>query len=353
VALMAEVGRVRTFSIGFDEASHDELPYARLVADRFGTDHHEFVVRPDAAEVLPRLVHHYNEPFADASAVPTYYVSQITRQHVTVALSGDGGDENFAGYHNYAEVLAWTRRSTQVGPLAAAVGRGVAASLDRLPYQDGLARASRAVAMLTGSVPERFRLQGSIVKPREKAALYSQELHALVAGAEAHGAGSARELDEEGGDPLDWMMREDLARYLPDCLMTKVDVASMAHGLEVRSPLLDHAFVEFACGIPSALKFDGRRGKAVFRRAMAPLLPVEVLERRKMGFGLPVGRWLAGPLQPLLRETLLGERARRRGLFRPAFVRRMVDAHAEGRRDWSQRLWALLFLELWFREFID
>jgi asparagine synthase (glutamine-hydrolysing) len=352
VALMAEAGgRVRTFSIGFDEASHDELPFARLVADRFGTDHHEFVVRADAADVLPRLVHHYNEPFADPSAVPTYYVSKITREHVTVALSGDGGDENFAGYHNYAEVLAWGRRTTPPWRLAGALGRGVAASIDRLPYQDGLDRASRAVTMLTGTVADQFGLQGSIFKPREKTEAYSREFRGLIAAA---GAGDPQTAPEDvTDDALDWMMRQDLSRYLPDCLMTKVDIASMAHGLEVRSPLLDHTFVEFAARIPSSWKFDGTKGKLVFRRALAPLLPPEVLERRKAGFGLPVARWLAGPLNGLLRETVLGDRARRRGLFQPAFVRRMVEAHTEGRRDWSHRLWALLFLELWFREFID
>jgi asparagine synthase (glutamine-hydrolysing) len=349
VSLMAEAGRVRTFSIGFEEAAYDELPFARLVAQRYGTDHHEYVVRADAADVLPLLVHHYNEPFADPSAVPTYYVSKLTRAHVTVALSGDGGDENFAGYHNYAAVLAWAPAESLSWNWLRKMGPHVSAVVDRLPYQDGLARASRALAMLSGSIPERFRLQSSIFKPREKQEAYTREFLGLL----TDGESSVPVDDDAGGDPLGWMMRHDLAHYLPDCLMTKVDVASMANSLEVRAPLLDHTFVEFAATIPSALKFDGVRGKRIFTRAMEALVPTEILQRRKTGFGLPVGRWLAGPLNPMLRETLLGDRARRRNLFQPAFVKRMIDAHTEGRRDWSHRLWALLFLELWFHEFID
>jgi asparagine synthase (glutamine-hydrolysing) len=349
VALMAESGTapVRTFSIGFQEATHDELPYARQVAARFGTEHHEFVVKADAAEVLPKLVHHYNEPFADSSALPTYYVSKMTRAHVTVALSGDGGDESFAGYGNYAEVLDWDARASLPWRLCRRAAPALAAAYNRLPYQDTVARAGRALTMLSAPVDRRFELQTSIFKPLEKQAAYTRQFAALAQG------GSSRVFEALEGDPLAWMMRHDQQHYLPDCLMTKVDVASMANSLEVRSPLLDHEFVEFAATIPTRLKFADGRGKVILRRAMGPLLPPEVLERRKTGFGLPVAKWFAGPLQPMLRDTLLADRAVRRNLFQPAFVRHMIESHAAGRRDWSHRLWALLFLELWFREFID
>jgi asparagine synthase (glutamine-hydrolysing) len=349
VALMAESGRVKTFSIGFEEAGFDELPYARLVAQRYGTQHHEEVVRPDAAELLPKLVHHYNEPFADASALPTYCVSQMTRRHVTVALSGDGGDENFAGYENYALVMAWGRSDVIPAPVRRTAARAAGAVLDALPHTSTLARASRAFTMLAGDVPQRFQLQTSIFKPQEKAAAYTAAFRAAVQAQRSPVA-----LAWSGGmDALDWMMRHDQSFYLADCLNVKVDIAAMANSLEVRCPLLDHEFIEFTATIPSALKRDEQGGKRIFKRAVASLLPDEILTKKKTGFGLPVAKWFRHELAPLLRANLLDDRARSRGLFEPAFVQRIVDDHIAGARDWSSRLWALLFLEMWFREFID
>jgi len=351
VALMAEAssGAVKTFSIGFEEAGFDELPYARLVAERYGTDHHEMVVRPNAAELLPKLVHHYNEPFADSSALPTYCVAQLTREHVTVALSGDGGDENFAGYENYAAVLAWSRGDAIPGPVRRTAARTAGAVLDALPHTTTLARASRALTMFGGDVPQRFLLQSSILKPQEKAAAYTAQFRAAV---RAQQPAVAMEWSDDM-DPLDWMMRHDQSFYLADCLNVKVDIAAMANSLEVRCPLLDHKFIEFTSTIPSAMKRDERGGKQIFKRAVRNLVPAEVLTKRKTGFGLPVAAWFRGNLRPLLEATLLDERAMKRGLFETSFVARMVADHAAGRRDWSARLWALLFLELWFREFID
>jgi asparagine synthase (glutamine-hydrolysing) len=351
VALMAhESGApVKTFSLGFDEEGFDELPYARLVAQLYGTDHHEMVVKPDAAAVLPLLVHHYNEPFADSSAVPTYYVSKMAREHVTVALSGDGGDENFAGYENYRVVGEWSRGDVVPAVIRQPVGRTITAVLDALPRTTSLGKASRAVSMLAGSVPERFALQTAIFKPLEKEAAYTARFRALI-GKEP--CLVTIPWDEEM-DPLDWMMRQDQSFYLSDCLMTKTDIASMAVSLEVRCPLLDHTFVEFASSIPSSMKRDAAGGKGIFKRAIRHLLPPEILDKKKTGFGMPVAKWMRTDLLPMLRENLLDSRAEARGLFEPAFVRRMVDEHVSGRRDWSSRLWALLFLELWFRQFID
>jgi asparagine synthase (glutamine-hydrolysing) len=351
VAMMAEAGSapVKTFSIGFEEAGFDELPYARLVAERYGTDHHEMIVRPNAAELLPKLVHHYNEPFADSSALPTYCVAQMTRQHVTVALSGDGGDENFAGYENYAVVMAWSRGDAIPGPVRRTAARTAGAVLDALPHTTTLARASRALSMLAADVPRRFLLQTSILKPQEKAAAYTAQFRA-IAGAQRSPV--ALEWSDDM-DPLDWMMRHDQSFYLADCLNVKVDIAAMANSLEVRCPLLDHEFIEFTATIPSAMKRDGQGGKRIFKRAVAPLLPPEILTKKKSGFSLPVARWFRNELAPLLQANLLDEKAQRRGLFQPEFIRRMVGEHIAGTRDWSSRLWALLFLELWFREFID
>ncbi|HYO75735.1 MAG TPA: asparagine synthase (glutamine-hydrolyzing) [Thermoanaerobaculia bacterium] len=352
VAMMAEVtsGPVRTFSIGFDEASHNELPFAKLVAERYATEHHEIVVHPNAAEVLPHLVTHYGEPFADSSALPTYYVSKATREHVTVALSGDGGDESFAGYQNYATVQAWGRADAIPSPLRTLTSRTVTAVLDRLPYTNTTARVSRAFTMLAGTLPERFRLQSTILKPHERAAAYTDAFRARLTSKQ----GSPIELEwNEQMDALDWMMRHDQHFYLADCLMVKTDVASMANSLEVRCPLLDQELVEFAATIPSRMKRTPLGGKEIFKRAVRDLLPPQILTKPKTGFAMPVASWFRGELAPLLEAYLLDDRARKRGLFDPSFVRRLVTEHVAGRRDWSSRLWALLCLEMWFRQFID
>ena len=354
VALMSREGgaRVKTFSIGFEDADFNELAYARMVAERYDTDHHEFVVRADAVDVLPKLVHFYGEPFADSSAVPTYYVSKMARSHVTVALSGDGGDETFAGYENYRAVAKWERYDAVPYRIRRAVAQGATSLLERLPFSAPASRASRGARMWAGPVPERFRLQTAIFKPEEKQAAYTPEFRARLAAPDAASAVVDLEWDEDM-DAVDWMMRHDQQFYLPDCLMVKTDIASMAHGLEVRCPLLDHTLVEFAATIPSALKQDAGGGKRILKDTVRDLLPAPILARRKTGFGMPLARWLREDLAELVRETLLDARAQQRGLFMPSFVLRLVDEHQSGRRDWSARLWALVFLELWFREFID
>lgn len=290
VALMARASDqpVKTFSIGFEEQDFDELPYARRLANRYGTDHHEFIVRPDATAILPELVRQYGEPFADASALPTDYLSKLTREHVTVALSGDGGDENFAGYDNYRIVSAWSQASVVPGAARRAVRAGFDELLQRLPYHPTTARVGRASAMFASELSERFRLHSSILKPEEKRAAYTARFRGLLADAAESPCGPAALLTDPDVDPLDWMAWHDLQFYLPDCLMVKVDVASMASSLEVRAPLLDHEFVEFAATIPSALKRDATGGKVIFKRALAGLVPAETLDRPKKGFGVPL-----------------------------------------------------------------
>lgn len=355
VALMAEAsgGPVKTFSIGFDDDAFNELPYAREVALRYGTDHHEFVVRPEIADLLPRLVRLYNEPFADSSAVPTYYVAKITREHVKVALSGDGGDESFSGYENYARVNRWSAADVIPAVARRRVFGSAAALLDRLPYNNPLARASRGLNMIALDLRGRLALQTSIFKPREKRALYTRHFRAMVNGDDSAGWEGADLTWNQAADSLDWMMQYDLRSYLPDCLMTKTDIASMANSLEVRCPFLDHPLVEFAAAIPSALKRNEQRGKVILRRALRNLVPPTVLERPKMGFAVPLGKWLRTELADMLSAVLLDGRAQRRDLFVPTFVRRMIREQSQGVRDWSSRLWALLWLELWFREYID
>jgi asparagine synthase (glutamine-hydrolysing) len=351
VALMAEASPtpVKTFSVGFEEHGFNELPFARLVAQRYGTEHHELMVRPHMAGVIPALVDHYNEPFADSSALPTYYVSQHARAHVTVALSGDGGDESFAGYTHYRQLSAF-RIFDGVSP--SAVNRLCSAAnhvTRRLPRGRWQARLERAVRMARAELPERYRIFRSIVKDEEKAGLYTRQFRALI-GDQQPTAPWARVQPEE---QLQWMMQHDLEHYLPDCLMVKTDVASMAHSLEVRCPLLDHSIVEFAASLPSRLKIRGGRGKWIFRETIKDLLPREVLAKPKTGFALPVSSWLMRDSGAFLRETLLTDRAIKRDLFKREATARLVEDQVTGRRDWSNRLWALLMLELWFQRFID
>jgi asparagine synthase (glutamine-hydrolysing) len=353
VALMSteSSSRVKTFSIGFEDSEFNELAVARTVAERYETEHHELIVRADAAEVLPILVHHYGEPFADSSALPTYYVSKMARADVTVALSGDGGDETFAGYENYRSVAKWDRYDAVPYPIRRAIAKSATAVLERLPYSKSTSRAARGARMWAGRLPERFGLQTAIFKPEEKRAAYTPAFRAQL---DARAAAPVVDLGwDEEMDRVDWMMRHDQRFYLPDCLMVKTDIASMAHGLEVRCPLLDHTLVEFAATIPSAMKHSAGEGKRIFKDTVRDLIPAAVLSKRKTGFGVPLARWLREDLSDLVRGTLLDQRARDRGLFVPAFVARLIDDHRAGRRDWSARIWALLFLELWYREFID
>ena len=352
VATMARVGggRVKTFTIGFGDARFDETRYARMVAERYATDHEEYVVEPDAVAVLPRLVWHYGEPFADPSAIPTYYVSEMARRKVTVALNGDGGDEAFLGYSRYRAMrhLARLDRFPQWSRLALA--RLLAYAPAGLQRELKLPQIRDVLEASAGRSEQRYA--GTIVffADRDKEAGYGEAMRAQL----GHSALDllAPYFAAAGGlvAGANWA---DLHTYLPDDLMVKVDVASMAHGLETRSPLLDHVLLEWAAAIPAEVKMAGGRTKALFKRAMEPYLPREVIYRKKMGFGCPIDEWLRAELKPLAYDTLLSQPARERGLMRPDYVRRLLDEHCLGERNHHTRLWALLMLELWFRMWID
>lgn len=356
VALMAQESSrpVKTFSIGFEEEEFNELPYARLLAKRYGTEHHEFIVRADVAEVLPLLVRHYNEPFADSSAIPTYYVSKMTRQHVAVALSGDGGDELFGGYGHYATVLAWNK--SDVVPLWARRSAENAARGLLYPFHrvNSIARIRRGLAICGAEhVKKRGLLYRALVKSDEKQMIYTSHFWDLLSRSPIPADPLENYRWEQGMDGLDWLMRHDQNFYLPDCLMVKSDIASMANSLEVRCPFLDHELLEFAATIPSHFKRDASGGKIILRRAVEHLLPIELLNKPKTGFSVPLAKWLRTDLASLLKGTLLDQRSMNRGLFHHSQMKKMIFEHIDGRRDWSDRLWAFLFLELWFREFID
>jgi asparagine synthase (glutamine-hydrolysing) len=309
------------------------------------------VVQPDP-DIVQKLVYLYDEPFADSSAVPTWYVSQLARQNVTVALSGDGGDESFAGYDAYRRMAVLATFDTLPKPLRSAVGDRIATMLEKLPAHRLVRRAHLAAQMVGAGVPDRYLLQMMTLKPHEKQRWYAESFHAHAS------AGAAQHLQQppvwdNSVDLVDWMRQHDQRFYLPDCLMVKTDIASMAHGLEVRCPLLDREVVELAASIPTSWKLDGNRRKLILKDAIADLLPPAIQSKRKTGFSMPLAQWLRGPFAELLRSNLLDDRARRRGLLKSDAIARAVAEHQQGIRDWSNRLWAVLMLELWFRTFID
>ena len=356
VALMAEESStpVKTFSIGFEEQDFSELHHARRVAERVGAEHHEFVVRPDAMEVLPTLVEHYGEPYADSSAIPTYYVSRETRRHVTVALNGDGGDECFAGYERYAAMRLSERYRRLPGVLRERVIRR---ALELLPISEVKPSRARKVRrfLRAASLPpvERYLHWVSITQRDTKDELYSDEFREEVGQRDAAAWLRPWFKRANGAGVVDAALLADTMTYLPNDLLVKVDIASMANSLEARSPFLDHHVIEFAASLPENLKLRGLTTKYILKKTLQKLLPSENLTRGKMGFGVPIGHWFRGQMQPFLRENLLSERASARGLFRPAAVRRMVELHTRGERDYTHQLWTLLMLELWFQRFID
>ena len=350
VAMMAQASStpIRTFSIGFDEADFDELRFARQVAARYGTDHYELVVKPNALEVLPKLAWHFDEPFADSSAIPTYYVSKITREHVTVALSGDGGDENFAGYRRYARALELHERFDQ-GParLMRPLLR-VASSL--LP----VGAPGQALTGMLGAGPiERYFRLITYQRRETLRRLLSDELADLARSATDPGSFSRLASEGDTPDYVSTLQHIDIATYLPGDILAKVDGMSMAVSLESRVPLLDHRLMEFLATIPSTLKLRNGSGKYLLQRAMAQDLPGEILTRKKMGFGVPLGAWFRRELRDMTRDVLLGPRARQRGIFRASEVDSLLATHDAGRRDCSARLWSLICFELWMRQWAD
>jgi asparagine synthase (glutamine-hydrolysing) len=334
-------GRVRTFTVGFGDELYDERAYARAVADRYGTEHEEIVVEPDVAEVLPRLVRAFDEPLGDEAALPQFVVSELARRHVTVALTGDGGDEAFAGYERYAAV-GLARR-------VAVPGAGTAARLLRWAGRhEPRSRANRAGRLLElGALPAAARY-GRLME------VFPAELRVELW--EPGFVARPRPAWELLGAPangISALQRLDIGTYLPGDLLLKADLASMAHSLELRSPLLDHAVLELGVSLPDELQVEGRRGKLALRRAFADALPPQVARRGKTGFGVPIARWFRGELRTLAGDVLLGETARGRGQLRPGVVARLLDDHVAGRADHAHRLWCLLMLELWQRQHLD
>ena len=343
VALMARTAgaRVKTFSIGFDEPAFDELEHARRVARHFDTDHHEFVVRPDAISILDRLVAHFDEPFADSSAIPMWYVSEVARRHVTVVLSGDGGDELFGGYDRYLphpRVAAFDRYS----PAALRIVASAAAAA--LPHGVRGKNFLRHVGRdERGRYIDAVRYFGADEKP----ALLVHDVQRALTPPDPE-TQLARHFDRYAHLP--WpaqMMRFDAETYLPEDILTKVDRMSMAHSIESRVPLLDNEVIAFAASLPSSLKIKHGRRKHVLKEVAARLLPRDLLDRPKQGFGVPLGVWFRGDLRELFADTLLAPLSATNQYFQRPFVRRLLDEHLSGRRDHTLRLWQLVVFERW------
>ncbi len=353
VSFMAEcVGTpVRTFSIGFEEAAYNELPAARLVAERYGTRHEEFVVRPRAADLLPQLVWHYGEPYADSSALPSYVLSALTRRHVTVALNGDAGDENFAGYDRYRAMVLAARmdhlpRATRLA--AAAASRAAAALVPHAKVQ----RLTRFGRRLADTPLHRYAAWILHFEPGLKHRLCTPEFRAATED-RGHAYLEAAFAASDATTLVERTMDLDVHTYLPEDLLVKVDIATMAHGLEGRSPFLDHELMQFAASLPAHLKLRGAEQKFLLRRLAERRLPPTLLTLPKKGFGVPIDRWFRDDLRETLRDALFDGRLAARGYFDMRVVQQLVDEHQSGRVAWHLQLWNLLMLELWHRMFID
>ena len=357
VAMMSPLSGepVKTYSVGFEEQSFNELEYARIVAERFGTDHHEFIVKPNAIEVLPKLIWHYNEPYADSSAIPTYYVAKVTRQHVTVALNGDGGDESFGGYDRYiANKLADYYQRIPVFIREGVIARLVKKLPESTERKDLIKRMKRFTAAIPYSPERRYThwmCRG--FDNTEKHWLYSTEFRERMARSDSIDLLVNIYSKAKAIDFADKTFYADVMTYLPNDLLVKVDIASMAHSLEARSPYLDHRLMEFAASIPPNLKLKGMTTKHILKKALANILPPEILHREKMGFGVPIGCWFRHELKDLAYDVLLDPRSVQRGYFDMGFVKEMLDEHVFGKVDHGYRIWTLLNLELWHRMFID
>ena len=356
VALMAQESAkpVKTFSIGFEEQDFSELKYARKVAEYVGAEYNEFIVKPDALEVLPTLIEHYGEPYADSSAIPTYYVSKETSKYVKVALNGDGGDESFAGYERYAamkiaEIYHRFPKLARKLFIETPINSIPTSEIKKSRFRD----AKRFLHAANLSKTERYFQWVSVFDRQAKAELYTDDFSKLV-----ENQNSADFLDKwfqksNGAGILDSTMFTDQMTYLPNDLLVKVDIASMANSLEARSPLLDHKVIEFAASLPEKLKMKKFQTKSLLKKVAATLVPNDVIYRRKMGFGVPLGSWFRSDMKNFLREILLSEKSLQRGIIKSEMLKKYVEDHISGKTDYAHQLWTFLMLELWFQKFID
>jgi asparagine synthase (glutamine-hydrolysing) len=352
VAAMAQSASepVKTFSIGFEDATLDERAYARIVANRYGTDHHEQIVTSSALEVLPSLAWHYDEPFADSSAIPTFYVSQLSSQHVTVVLTGDGGDESFGGYMRYLAISRAGRLPVPgvIRPSLRSMSMRLFAAGDGQRVQ----RAARMLDVLSQPSSRRYARLVSCFMPEHKLAIYTDDMVEQVGGVDSYELIDRAFAASSSPSLAGKLMDVDIHTYLPGDILVKVDIATMACSLEARCPFLDHHLMEWAAGLPTQLKLRRGTTKFLLKKAMEPWLPPELLSRDKQGFGVPMATWLRTSFRDLARDVLTDATARSRGMFRPEAITKLLAEHDQG-RDHATRIWALIQFELWHRAYVD
>jgi asparagine synthase (glutamine-hydrolysing) len=340
---------VKTFSIGFtDEPSFNELDHARAVARTFNTDHHEFLVTADAIDLLPKLVWQYDQPFADSSAIPAFLVARMTREHVKVALTGDGSDELFAGYERFAAARLAENYRRLPHLLQNSISRLFASMPEATSYRSFVRRARRFVDSAALPLTERYLNWVGIFPTSLINELVTDEIESdPVSHFQTYFDSSSQ------SDPIAQLLTVNMKTYLPGDLLVKTDRMAMANSLEARCPFLDQELLEFAASIPSTLKLKGMTTKYILKRALEGMVPHEIIHRKKHGFGVPVGRWFRTSLKRYVHETLLSPEALQRGYFRESSLRHLIEEHQSGKRDHGHRLWALLTLEIWHRVFID
>lgn len=340
---------IRTFSIGFPVADFDETGYAAGVANHLGTQHQRFEVMPSGVDIVDKLVWHYDEPFGDSSAVPTWYLSELTKSEVTVALSGDGGDELFAGYERY-RALWLSNKLQKLFPVHKLPGLKLIQRMPDSNRRSSLLRKGKRFLEALDQPPARRYLNWLQIFPESlRASIYTDDFLATLPGDDPFDFLQSTWTHSTGRDLVTRASTADILSYLPCDLCTKVDIASMAHGLEVRQPLLDHRVVEFAASLPVHLKFRGKRGKLILQDAFGTLIPKSIFTRKKMGFGIPIASWFRDELKPMVHDTLLSEDARITPFFRRESVAELVRAHENSEQNHGYRLWNLLILEKWLR----
>ena len=343
---------IRTFSIGFPIADFDETEYAPQVAKHLGTDHRRFEVQPSGVEIIDKLVWHYDEPFGDSSAVPTWYLSELTRREVTVALSGDGGDELFAGYDRY-RALWLSVRLRRMFPIHKIPGIGLIQRWPDNNKQYSFSRRAKRFLEAIGQPEARRYLNWLQIFPESmRAEMYTDEFVSQLPGEDPFEFLESVWNRSQGRDVVTRASISDILSYLPCDLCTKVDIASMAHSLEVRQPLLDYRVVEFAASLPIHLKFRGRRGKLLLQDAFGSMIPSSIFTRKKMGFGIPIGAWFRNELKPMVHDTLLSDDSRLAPYFRREVIERLVGQHERMENNHGYRLWNLLILEKWLRRWV-
>ncbi len=356
VALMAKNSTqpIKTFSIGFEEADHDETKYARIIAKKYNTDHTELVVKPEAMKLLPTLVKQYEEPYADSSQLPTYYLAEMTKKYVTVALNGDGGDENFIGYGRYS-IQKFGLWYNKVGPLHNLFAKPTAQLINRIFQTTFTNRAEIFANTLSFPYNERYLSYTQYFSQEAKNSLYTKWMQSKVSNIITNDIIIKAFASAQATSKIDQTVYADIATYLPNDLLVKVDIATMAYGLESRSPFLDHEFMEMTSQIPSKLKLKGLNNKKyILKKALEKdLVPKEILYRPKMGFGVPIEHWFRNEMKDYMYSLLLSDKTVSRGIFEKKAVKKLLDTHVNTKINHGFRIWALITLELWFQEYFD